>query len=163
MDLIATSSHVGRLDLEAFPHTLTGALTVMQAIAPRSDEDNATMALSVWHVDERGGVSEEVEMARWHFQYIEGRWILLEARLFSSSQSVGAELPLYEEQLLATLTSWRHTNASLYIGDAEVETYASYLVELAETEEGVLTAHVPSALVERYKQLAMELGYELIS
>ncbi|MGA4114098.1 hypothetical protein ACI2T3_24315 [Ralstonia nicotianae] len=163
MDFVATLSHTGRMEVGAFPHTLTEALALMQQIAPHGADDRATLALSVLLSEEGRGVTEEVEMARWHFQYIEGRWIILEAKLYSSSQSVGAELSLFEQQLLAVLTSKRQTGVSLYIGDVEKETYASWLVTLPEVEGGVLAAYIPSALVAPYKQRALGLGYRLIS
>jgi hypothetical protein len=163
MDLVATSSRTGRMEVDAFPHTLAEALAMMRPIAPHGDDDNATLALSVLLSEDGCGVPEEVEMARWHFQYIEDCWILLEAKLYSSSQSVGAELPQFEEQLLAVLTTKRQTNSSLYIGDAEKEAYASCVVSLPEMEGDVLAAYVPSALVAPYKRRALELGYRLIS
>ncbi|MBU9581108.1 hypothetical protein KTE26_21985 [Ralstonia mannitolilytica] len=151
------------MEVDSFPRTLTEALALMQQIGPHGTDDRATLALSVLLSEEDGGVPEEVEMARWHFQYIESRWILLEAKLHSSSQWVGAELPLFEEQLLAVLTSKRQTDVSLYIGDVEKETYASWLVTLPEVEGDVLAAYIPSALVVPCKQRALELGYRLIS
>lgn len=162
MDLIATSSHIGRMEVEGFPHSLTEALAAMEPITPHRDDDCATLSLTVW-ISEDGGYVDKVDMARWRFRYIEDRWVLLEYEPYSSSQSVNAELMLFEEQLLAVLASKRHVNAPVYIGDAEKETYASYLVDFPETKEDVLAAYIPSALVEPYKQRARELGYEVIS
>jgi hypothetical protein len=158
MDLVATSSHTGCLEVDVFPHTLTKALALMRPIAPNRDNDSATLVLSVLLSQEDHVVSEEIELARWHFRYLEDRWLLVEAKIYSSRQSVGAELPLFEEQLLAILRLKLHINASLYIGDAEKETYASCIITLPEIEGDVLAAYVPSALVASYKQHARNLA-----